>query len=213
MKKKIFLIFILLISYQILFSNSIIIFDLFSLEIPDEITFYKVAEKIYPPNDLDKNYMVRVIYNCDKGKDYFQLNIYLRPKKDIAIESIKEFTKIKEISQGSSSFGMGEIYSLMSRDSQNVLNINIDNLNIKKYILGGGSEIIREVIQYYFDIKNNSIFDGCLIETYDIWPRSDEILPKDLSAKFIEAEIKKNNKKIELYKVIDDIIKSIKFSN
>lgn len=213
MKKKIFLVFILLISYQILFSKSIMIYNLFSMEIPNEITYYKVIECIYPPGERHKNYMVIVTYNYQYGKDYHQLNIYLRPKEDIAIESIKEFTKIKEISQGSSGFGWGDEYKIITKDVKNIVVFDLNNLIVKKFVSEWGTSVSREIVAYYFDIKNNPIFDGCLIETFDIWSMSDIILPENLSAKFIEAEIKKNNKKIELYKVIDDIIKSIKFSN
>jgi hypothetical protein len=163
-------------------------------------------------NKEDKNNinMVKLGYSFDYGKNVINMYIYLKPKKKVDTDSIKNFTKIEKVKISNTNFGSGDIFDFFNKNKDIKLIIN-NNIQIKKFVAAWGSDITRDVLAYNFELQNNPIFDSCIIEFYDVWPSEDK-LPNNLNVKYLDNEIKKGNNKIELYKIIDEVITNIKFN-
>lgn len=212
-KKVIILVSLLLFILQFSYSNKIIVYNIFSLDFND-ITVDKFSEEIFTLKTDDNNYMVCLRYAFKYKNGIYNIIIYLRPIKTASLKYITRNTNIEKIYNASAGFGTGDVFKILLNDRKNVKIFNSSqNIDIKKFISAWGSSYTRDIIAYNFEIENNTVFDNCILEFYNIWPQTDKKLPKDLNTKYIEDEIQKNNKKLSLYKIIDEAMKNIKFYN
>jgi|GEM_PF-5158589 len=209
MKKNIILLILMIIISISLYSqeNKISFYNIFILTFDNSLILEKVGESIFTYQNDENKYMVRFDINITKDKFYTQMQVYLRPKKNINLEELKEYTKIGEPENASANFGSGEEYSYYFKENNNFTDINLNNIIIKRAISDWGSEYIHDKLLYNIEIKDNKYFDNCLIEFSNM-------MPENISnIKEIEELINKHDKIVENYLIIEKAIKSILFKN
>jgi len=188
--------------------TSLSILNMFSMDFGN-IKVINTSKSMYKNQNLENKFMVVFGYAIIVNNKNYGMYIYLRPIKNITEEEITNYSKVEEIEKAATSFGMGDIYKEMLNQNNDVKELMIGDMTIKKYIAAWGSSITRDVLAYNFDIKNNPVFDSCLIEVFDVWPKSEE-LPKTLSVKYVDALIKNGDKRVSFYKVMDEVINTLK---
>ena len=207
MKKYLLIIFSTMLIYSKSYSsNQVEIYGIISIPITQEIIIEKLYESIYTYEGL----VVCLGYKLKYNKQNYPLRIFLRPKNEINIEQIKKYTNVNSIHNYSASFGQGNVYEIMiKREREMVEEFSVGNKIIIKFISEWGSEYSRDILVYNFDLTNNSVFDSCLIQMINLWPDTEKF-PAEYGLDFINKLIEKNDKRVIIYRIIDNIVKNIK---
>jgi hypothetical protein len=203
---KCFILFmILFFSQEMIYPQNlkkISFYDIFSIKLDKEMSIERYEgylyfdTKIYT-NDIQINWKYKNIS--------FPMFARFKINKDIDINKVKLFTKIKKIND--TSFMEYDSRFKEVDYSQFIVNGHI----ITRYIADWGSGFSRDILSYDFEINNNEYFDHCYLDFYNIWPENEEYPEKKISTKYIDELISKGDRRVELYKIIDNIVNNIEF--
>jgi hypothetical protein len=205
------LVFVFLLFNIYLHCNEINIYDVFNIRFNFDVS-NNSKTMYYDVNQEMKTIIVKNGYSFHYKNNTINMFIYLKVKEGVNEEDLKKLVGIEKIKTRKNSFGIGDIDRIFTLKKQTIIIQNKD-VEIRKYISEWGSDISRDILAYKIELFNNKYFNNCIIEFYNVWPQNDVKLPNNFDLYYVEKEIKKGNIKAEVYKLIDDSIINIIFSN